>query len=176
MAIGDLTMDGARHTSRGASSASACTACMKRSPSSLTRMALRRAALPSPAARDRARYQSRWDEIARIRHRRSPHRRARPCPGLRRAPPADWWSRHTARQARRWRTPRPAPGTAPAGTHCPAPLRGEQSGHPAIFHGQFNGMKTFQHCDRGRSERPRRQGARDFRPGPVAADMHDAGP
>ena len=36
-------------------------------------------------------------------------------------------------------------------------------------------MKTGQHLNRRRLRRARRQGARDFRPRPVAADMHDPG-
>ena len=79
-------------TSRGASSASGCdrgheALARSRRPGSR----LRRAALRSPAARDRGRWRWRWDGTARIPDRRSARRRAPPCPGLRRALPADWW-------------------------------------------------------------------------------------
>ncbi len=55
-------------------------------------------------------------------------------------------------------------------------VAGEQAHHLAVLHRQFDGMKAFHDPDGRRCQRPRGQGARNLRPGPVARDMHDTRP
>ncbi len=51
----------------------------------------------------------------------------------------------------------------------------EQARDTAIFHCEFDGMKTFEHVDRAIGERMLRKNARDFRACAIAFHMHDAG-
>ena len=54
-------------------------------------------------------------------------------------------------------------------------VAGKKPGDAAILHRQFHGMKAFHHPDRRGAQHPFGQGAGNFRPGAIAADMHDAG-